>query len=129
MMSILFGVISGVISSMGMGGGTILIFLLTSFIGVEQHIAQGINLVFFVPTCIVSIIINWKNNNIQKNTAAIVSISGIVGAIIGAKIAVRMDVILLRKFFGFFLIIIAFLEIFSLIKSYIKDKKANNKTV
>ena len=125
MIYILFGAISGIISSMGMGGGTILIYLLTAISGIEQHIAQGINLVFFVPTCIVSIIINLKNKNIQKNTAIIVS--GIIGATIGAKISLKMNVNELRKYFGVFLIGIAIYQIYLLIKSYIKFKKANNK--
>lgn len=124
MINIIFGIISGIVSSLGIGGGTILIFLLISFSGIEQHIAQGINLIFFIPTSIISILINLKNNNIQKKTALIVSISGILGAILGAKIAVGIEVENLRKYFGFFLLIIAFYEIFSFIRSW---KKGYNK--
>ena len=50
MIEILIGVVSGIVSGTGMGGGTILIFLLTFLMGVEQHIAQATNLIFFVPT-------------------------------------------------------------------------------
>ena len=124
MINIIFGVISGIISSLGIGGGTILIFLLISFSEIEQHIAQGVNLIFFIPTSIVSIFINLKNNNIEKRTALIVSIFGIIGAILGARIAVSIDVINLKKYFGLFLLIIAFYEIFSLIKFW---KKGHNK--
>lgn len=124
MINIIFGVISGIISSLGIGGGTILIFLLISFSEIEQHIAQGVNLIFFIPTSIVSIFINLKNNNIEKRTALIVSIFGIIGAILGARIAVRIDVKNLKKYFGLFLLIIAFYEIFSLIKFW---KKGHNK--
>ena len=109
------------------GGGTILIFLLTSINGVEQHVAQGANLIFFIPTCAITTIINLKNKNIQKKTALIIVISGVVGAIIGAEISSKIDVHNLRKLFGIFLIIIAIFEIYSLIKSHIKNKKANNK--
>lgn len=111
----------------GCGGGTILIFLLTAFGGIEQHLAQGTNLIFFIPTSVVVIIINLKNKNIQKKTALIVSIAGIIGAIIGAKISVGMDIKSLKRFFGCFLIAIAIFECYSLIKLYIKNKKANNK--
>ena len=124
MINIIFGVISGIISSLGIGGGTILIFLLISFSEIEQHIAQGVNLIFFIPTSIVSIFINLKNNNIEKRTALIVSIFGIIGDILGARIAVRIDVKNLKKYFGLFLLIIAFYEIFSLIKFW---KKGHNK--
>lgn len=56
---------TGIISGIGMGGGTVLIFLLTFMLGIEQHIAQGANLIFFIPTSIVAIIVNFKNKNID----------------------------------------------------------------
>ncbi len=64
MIEILIGMISGIVSGTGMGGGTILIFLLTFMMGIEQHVSQATNLIFFIPTSIVAIIINIKNNNI-----------------------------------------------------------------
>ena len=106
-----------------------LIFLLTAFSGVEQHIAQGTNLIFFIPTSIAAIIVHLKKKNIQLKTAIVVILSGIIGAIIGAKLAVNMEVGKLRKYFGFFLIVIAINEIYSLTKEYIKNKKANNKNI
>ena len=48
MSQVLIGVFSGIFSGIGMGGGTILIFLLTTFAGLEQHIAQATNLIYFV---------------------------------------------------------------------------------
>ena len=50
MKEILIGLISGIISGTGMGGGTILIFLLTFICNIEQHTAQATNLIFFIPT-------------------------------------------------------------------------------
>ena len=63
MIEILIGMISGIVSGTGMGGGTILIFILTFMMGIEQHVAQATNLIFFIPTSIVAIIINIKNKN------------------------------------------------------------------
>ena len=57
---ILIGIISGIFSGVGMGGGTILIFLLTMFLDLEQHIAQATNLIYFVPTAISAKIINYR---------------------------------------------------------------------
>lgn len=68
---ILIGIVSGIISGAGMGGGTILIFLLSFVMGVEQHIAQATNLIFFIPTSIVAIIVNLKNKNIDLKLATI----------------------------------------------------------
>ena len=99
MIEILIGVVSGIVSGTGMGGGTILIFLLTFLMGVEQHIAQATNLIFFVPTSIVAIIVNLKNKNIYLKSALIISIFGILGAIIGANISINMDVKILKRLF------------------------------
>ena len=123
MLNILFAVISGAVTGIGLGGGAALIFLLTIFSGIEQHIAQGANLIFFIPTCIVSIIINLKNKNIELKTALVVSVAGVIGAIIGARISANASVDELRKYFGYFLLLIAFFEIYSLIKSIQKRKK------
>lgn len=123
MEEILIGIVSGIVSGAGMGGGTILIFLLSFVMGVEQHIAQATNLIFFIPTSIVAIIVNLKNKNIDLKLATIISICGILGAIIGANIAINIDVALLKKFFGIFLGIVAINEIYSIIKLYKTDSK------
>lgn len=65
MVEVLSGVISGIVSGMGMGGGTILILILSLFLGLDQHVAQATNLVFFIPTSITSIIVNIKSKMIN----------------------------------------------------------------
>ena len=127
MTEVLIGIISGIVSGTGMGGGTILIFLLSFILGIEQHTAQATNLIFFIPTSIVAIIVNFKNKNIDTKQAIIISIFGVLGAIIGANIAIYMDVKMLKKGFGIFLIFVTLNEIYSIIKLYKKDKKTNNK--
>ena len=120
MIEILIGILSGIVSGTGMGGGTILIFFLTFFMGIEQHIAQATNLIFFIPTSIIAIIVNLKNKNIDLKVATIISIFGIIGAIIGANISIHINVSVLRKCFGVFLAIIAVHEIYSIYKMYKK---------
>lgn len=128
MVEILMGLVSGIVSGTGMGGGTILIFLLTFIMGVEQHIAQATNLIFFIPTSIVAIIVNLRNKNIDMPLAIIISVFGILGAIIGANISINIDVKILKKCFGVFLAIIAINEIYSIVKEYKKTKiRDNNK--
>ncbi len=126
MLEIFIGILSGIISGTGMGGGTILIFLLMYVIGVDQHIAQATNLVFFIPTSIIAIIINLKNKNIALKSAVLVSVFGILGAIIGANISIKIDVNILRKCFGIFLAITAIHEIYTIIKLYKINKIRNN---
>ncbi len=128
MSEILIGLVSGIVSGTGMGGGTILIFLLTFFMGIEQHMAQATNLIFFIPTSIVAILVNIKNKNVDLKLAIIISIFGILGAIIGANISLHTDVNILKKCFGVFLAIVAINEIYSIVKKYRITKNTNNKT-
>ncbi len=116
MLEILTGAFSGIFSGIGMGGGTILIFLLTTFVNIEQHIAQATNLIYFVPTAISAIIVNYKNKNLDLKIAFNISFWGIVGAIIGSIISVNTDVSTLKKYFGIFLLIVAINEIYMLLK-------------
>lgn len=125
MLEVLIGFISGIISGTGMGGGTILILLLSIIMGLDQHVSQATNLVFFVPTAIAAIFISLMKKNIDVKLGITIVIVGVVGATIGAIISSKMNVNLLRKIFGVFLLIIAIYEIYSWYKMYIKKK---NKT-
>lgn len=126
MIEILTGIIAGSVSGLGMGGGTILILVLSNFLGVEQHIAQATNLVFFIPTAISAIIINFKQKLINIKLGLLIIVSGSLGAIIGSEIATNLDATALKKYFGIFLIIISINEIYRLIKEYILSKKTHN---
>lgn len=128
-MEFLAGIAGGIVSGMGMGGGTVLIILLSIFGGIEQHVAQATNIVFFVPAAIVSIFLNIKNKMIKWKIAVPITIFGVVGAIVGAKIALILDTQNLKKCFGVFLGLIAIYEIFDLINWYKKSKNTNNKNM
>lgn len=122
MIEIFIGFVSGIVGGLGLGGGTILILFLSVFLNVEQHIAQATNVIFFVPTAISAIIISLKNKNIDLKIGIPIAIWGILGAFIGAIISSKMNVDLLKKCFGIFLIFIAIYQTYE----YIKDKKRHN---
>lgn len=106
-----------------MGGGTILILCLSLFLGKDQHVAQGANLIFFIPTSITSISTNIKQKLIKWKTGLIVSGFGVIAAIIGAKISIGLETNKLKMYFGIFLLIIAGIEIIILLKKE-KSKKS-----
>ena len=116
----LTGVISGIISGMGMGGGTILITILVCFLSVDPKVAQAVNLVFFIPTSMVATIVNIKNKQIGWKLAVPIAIIGALGAFLGAFIATKIEVSMLRKLFAIFLFIIAIFEAYSWYKKYVK---------
>ena len=128
MLQILIGGLSGIFSGIGMGGGTILIFLLTTFAGLEQHIAQATNLIFFIPTSLIAIIVNVKNKNVNLKLGLIIAVYGILGAIVGANVSMHLDMKSLRKYFGIFLLVVSVHEIYSIIKQYKKEKIDKNKS-
>ncbi len=127
MLEIGIGIVAGIISGLGMGGGTILILALILLMNIEQHVAQASNLLFFIPTSIVATVINAKKKRIDWKVGIPIALSGTLGAIIGAKFAIQIESTNLRKYFGIFLGIIALNEIYNLIKMYILEQKTNNK--
>lgn len=126
-MEIIIGIIAGMVTAIGMGGGTVLILLLTLILKISQHTAQGVNLIFFVPTSITAIIMNIKNKNIDFKLSGNIIFFGIIGAVIGAFFSNKVNVQNLRKYFGIFLLCIAIHEIYNFYKEYIKNKNTHNK--
>ena len=95
---------TGVLSAWGVGGGTLLLVCMTLFLGVEHRDAQAINLLFFLPTAAISLFFHRKNGFLEKDTWRQAAIPGTLASLAGALIATAVDVSLLRKPFGLFLL-------------------------
>ena len=121
-LAVLSGLLAGVISGMGIGGGTILIPALAIFLGTAQHEAQGVNLLYFIPTAAVSLWVHIKNRSVNFKVAIPVIASGVFGAVGGAILAGILKATVLRKMFGIFLFAMGLYEIFK------KDKKIKKHT-
>lgn len=111
MLVAIVGVLSGIISGMGIGGGTILIPALIILFNTKQQIAQSINLLSFIPTAIVALVTHIKNKNVDLKLAVIIVLGGIAGAFAGALLASVISSNLLRRLFGIFLFIMGIYEI------------------
>ena len=106
---VLFGMLSGIIGSMGMGGGTVLIPFLTIFLSVGQTVAQGYNLLAFLPMAIIAIFIHLKNNLIKFDIHIfLLIIFGCIFSVIGAYFANFLDKEILKILFGSFLIFFSY---------------------
>lgn len=110
---ILIGVTAGIISGMGIGGGTILIPALDIFFAIEQQIAQSINLIYFIPTAICAVVVHIKNKNIEKKIFWKIIFTAIAGSFFGSLIAIKIKADVLKKIFGGFLLIVGVIEILS----------------
>lgn len=115
------GAASGVLASMGMGGGFILVVYFALFTDIVQKGAQGLNLLFFIPITIVAVAIHIKNKLIDIKTAVICSVIGIPAVVAGFYIAQNIDNSLLRKAFAVFIIISGLKDLL------FKDKKIDKK--
>lgn len=115
--AILSGLFSGIISGMGIGGGTILIPALTMFLKINQHTAQGVNLLFFIPTAVVALLIHKKNKNLEFKMALPLMLWGLLGASAGSLLAINLNQEVLRRIFGVFLFIMGGYEIYKGFKS------------
>lgn len=112
MIIFLISLLTGVISGMGIGGGTILIPSLTIIFGTEQQVAQSVNLLSFIPTAIIAIICHLKQGNIEKKLTFKLLIGGVIGAVIGSYLAIILSPKILRKLFGVFLFVMGTYEVF-----------------
>lgn len=100
----LAGLFSGVLGGMGMGGGTILIPVLTIFLGVEQHIAQSANLIAFLPMALFSLQVHRERGLLKTDGVWGVVIPAVLTSVLGGLAAVFLPSAILKKLFGAFLI-------------------------
>ena len=104
--------LTGIFASMGLGGGMVLIVYLTVFAGFSQLVAQGINLVFFIPIAIISLVLHTKNKLVEWKKAVPAVLWGTAAVIRSAWLANRIEQSLLSKAFGIFLILMGLKELF-----------------
>ncbi|MBO4262524.1 MAG: sulfite exporter TauE/SafE family protein [Clostridia bacterium] len=109
----ILGLCGGVFGGMGMGGGTILIPLLTVFGGVSQTEAQAANLVAFVPMASVALVIHFRKGLIEKEGLAALVFPAFITSIAGSFVAFAVGGDVLKKLFGAFLCVLALFTFFS----------------
>ena len=109
---IIVSFLCGILASMGVGGGSVLIIILTQFMDVSHEIARFTNLVSFIPTASIASIINKKNGLIIKKAALICMISGVFAAVFGTYIGSVFSTDMIKKVFGGALIAMGCYEFF-----------------
>lgn len=102
---------SGMAGGMGLGGGAVLIPVLTLFLNMPQKQAQVINLIYFVPTAVIALTDHIKNKRIEKNILPPMTAAGVMGCIIGAFAAMLLSGGILRRMFGLFMSIMGIREL------------------
>ena len=99
------GTATRILSAWGVGGGTLLLLVMTLFLGVDQRTAQGINLLYFLPTAGVGLLFHRKAGMLDKQALRQAIPWGVATAALGAWCATAMDTELLRRPFGVYLLV------------------------
>ena len=100
----LIGTATGVLSSWGVGGGTLLLLCMTLFLGVDQAEAQGINLLYFLPAAAVSLPAHRRNGYLDMDVLRAAAPIGTLCALAASLLSLSIDISVFRKPFGLFLL-------------------------
>ena len=119
------GVFSGIIGAMGLGGGAVLLIYLSLIKNIDQLKAQGINLLFFIPVAVFSVIIYAFKKEIKWKPVLLLSVSGLLGAFVGVWISGIVGAKIIGKVFGGLLLIMGAFQVFSAFKTK-KEKKSSH---
>ncbi|MBE6808081.1 MAG: sulfite exporter TauE/SafE family protein [Ruminococcaceae bacterium] len=121
--ALLAGLFSGILGAMGLGGGAVLIIYLTLFTETEQLTAQGINLLFFIPTALLAVIIYAVKKKIKWRLTVKISLWGLLGTVLGMSLTSLLGGELTAKIFGGLLILMGLSEIFKRDAKNVAEKK------
>ena len=120
---IFFGFLSGILGGLGMGGGTILIPLLTIFVDLDQKMSQGINLIAFLIMALFSLVIHYKNGFLKTKGTWQIILSGLLFSFLGAIVANIVSAKILKVCFGVFLILLSIEQIFKIFKKNKREER------
>jgi len=102
----LFGFLIGLLATtLGGGGGSLYVPILTLFFGVTPQVAVATSLATMVPSTAVGALGHYRLGNVDIRTGLILGIGGIIGTLIGAYIANLIPPDILKKLLGVFLLI------------------------
>ena len=104
---LLAGFAGGMFGGMGMGGGTVLIPILTVLCGVPQHMAQAVNLFSFLPMALLSLRIHSRNNLLDARGTVWMIVPATALSVLGALFVQGIAGGVLRSCFGVFLCILS----------------------
>ncbi len=106
---LLIGIAAGVAGGLvGIGGGIVIVPSLVIILSMKQHIAQGTALAAMLPPIYILAVLQYSfRGHINIPVAVILSAGLMAGGFIGARIAIEIDAAVLRKIFGFLLLILS----------------------
>ena len=98
---------AGILSAWGVGGGTLLLLVMTLILGVPQQQAAAVNLLYFLPTAAMGVIAHKRNGLLETEVLKSAIPWGTTAAAAGALAATAVDTAILRRLFGAYLLLAA----------------------
>lgn len=99
----LLGSILGFLAGLGVGGGSLLLLWLTAVLGMDASTARSINLLFFLPASVISILFRHKQGKIPFRKIYPAILAGCIGAGISSCFRLYIQTDILKKLFGILL--------------------------
>lgn len=110
-LTVVVSAVLGILSGLGVGGGSLLIVWLTLVQGTAYPDAKFINLLFFLPPALISSVVNLILKKLPVKSVLPAALAGSVSAVAFSLLSSSWDVRFLRKLFGGLLLYTAFREI------------------
>lgn len=110
--SVAVGTVLGFLTGLGTGGGSLLVLWLTLALHLPPEQARVINLLFFLPSAIISTLFRWRRGGIPFQKILLPAAAGCAAAVVFALLGEKMNTELLQKLFGVLLIFTGLRELF-----------------
>ncbi len=101
---LMVGLLTGILSGFGVGGGSLLMLYLTMFAGVQQYAAGGINLLYFIACAPAALWSHVKNGLVERPAVLWCTLAGLPVSVAAAFLASWINVDLLRRAWGVLLV-------------------------
>lgn len=109
--TIIIATLLGVLSGLGVGGGTILILWLTLVLHEEPSTARIINLLFFIPSAIIATIFHGKQRKLNLHVILPAMLAGCISACLFSRLSNKLDTEAMKKLFGLLLLVVGTKEL------------------
>lgn len=109
--SVVIGIILGLLSGLGVGGGSLLILWLTLILQFPAETARVLNLLFFLAAAGTVTLLRWKKGTICIKAIMPAIVSGCISVILACILGRWIPGYWLRKLFGILLLVIGIREL------------------
>lgn len=101
----LIGVITGLLNGLfGSGGGTVAVPAMEKFLNIPTKKAHATAIAVILPLSVVSLVIYFRNVNMDWKTVVSVSAGGVFGGYVGAALLQKLPGKWIHRIFGAFML-------------------------